>query len=273
MNEWLNPNESYIIVHSTSVRYARSFIEKGQIKFGTPKEWEQYVSIGRGDPYEGTQAFANVFDPDNILQLNKKYPDSERMVCNGRTLFKNKRSMKLPCFCMYALKMGDFTSPTKEGWQKVSAEIPASYFDDFVDHKTKREIEKEPELDRPAIIVISNFPEFERRLCNYLDSINGKTYSLEKSLIDYYDFEMYGKNGWIDLNVIPPNELFFKSTQYATQSEARLIIDTDDEVLIERLMHPIELGTLSDIAQISEHFFEYGINVEMNVNAYAVDDK
>ena len=34
----------------------------------------------------------------------------------------------------------------------------------------------------------------------------------------------------------------------------------------------IEIGDLSDIAFITNHFFEEGLSVEMSVNVYAIDD-
>lgn len=275
-NEWIKPNETPFFLRCTSVKYAEPFLEKGSIKFGSPRTWEQDAFeskiIGRGDPYEGTIAFANSFDVDKILELSNKYPDTERLKYMNRTLFKRTRSMDLPCFCMYDLKMEQFTKPLKEGWQIVNAKIPAGYFDDFVEHKTKEEIEILPVEDRPALIAINKPGEFRNRINKYLISIGCKESEILISLVTYVDFEKYGENGWYDFAQKEPKELFLKSSIFSRHNEVRIVVNTDNKDVLDKLKGPIEIGNLSDIAFVSEHFYDEGVVVEMKVDAYIIDE-
>ena len=274
-NVWENPNETPFFLRCTSVKYARKFVEKGSIKFGTPRTWEQDALtsniIGRGDPYEGAIAFADVLNVDRILELNNIYPDTERLKYKNRTLFKRTRSMDLPCFCMYDLNMAQFTSP-KEGWQKVKAEIPASYFKDFVEHKSKVEIEEILVEDRPALIVINNPSEFRNRIKKHLISIGCKESEILTALVTYVDFEKYGFDGWYDFAQKEPKELFLKSSIFSGQSEVRIIVNTNKKEVLDILKKPIEIGVLSDIAFLSDHFFDKGLFVEMNENAHSIEE-
>ena len=273
---WDNPNETPFFLRCTSIKYAKKFLKVGSIKFGTPRTWEQDALnskiIGRGDPYEGTIAFADALDVDHILELHKKYPDTERIKYGNRTLFKRTRSMNLPCFCMYDLNMSQFTNPKRDGWQKVNAEIPATYFDDFVEHKSKEELESLPEEDRPALIVINNPGELRNRINQYLYSIGCEESEILTALVTYMDFEKYGTTGWFDFGQKEPKELFLKSSIFSGQSEVRIVVNTDNENVLDKLKKPIEIGDLSDIAFMTDHFFEEGLSVEMSVNVYAIDD-
>lgn len=271
-NEWLNPYETLFFLRCTSVKYAKEFIERGSIKFGVPRTWEEIAFssriIGRGDPYEGTIAFSHIYDVDNLKALNDKYPDAERKLYKKRTLFKRTRSMNLPCFCLYGLNIAQFSIPRKEGWQKVEAEIPASYFSDFVDHKTIEEISMLPDDDKPAIIVIKNTGEFRNRIEDYLVSIGCDENEIMFEFVKYMDFDKYGEEGWYDFSQTEPNELFLKSDLFSIQKEVRVVVNTDKEDVLELLKSPLEIGSMNDIAIVVERFFEDGLKVEAEVNAY-----
>lgn len=266
-NEWKNPNQLVGAMRCTSVKHAKDFMEKGQIKFSTPRDWEQYAIKGRGDVYEGTKAFASMYDLEHILELDAKYPDTERITYKDRTLFKYSRSMGLPCLCMYGLNIGSFTTPTKEGKRRVETKIPAAYFDDFVDHKSKAEIDAMKEEDKPAIFIINNFQEFRKYLVDKLVSIGCKKNEIEISCIRYCDYEKYGKNGWMEFTCPQPNELFIKSDRFANQNELRIVINTDNKAVMDILKQPIELGNMEEIAVLSEKYYEEGIRVEMTIDA------
>ena len=269
---WVNPFETLFFLRCTSVKYAKDFIEKGSVKFGTPKAWEEAALkshiIGRGDPYEGTIAFAHSMDIEHILELNIKYPNTDRLYYNNRTLFKRVRSMNLPCFCMYGLNIDQFNTPKQDGWQKVKAEIPASYFFDFVDNKTVEEVFNLPEEDKPAVIVINNPSEFRKRVENYLISIGCDKNEIMFNYVNYMNFDKYGEDGWFDFSQIEPKELFIKSDSFSSQKEVRIVVNTDKKDVLEKLNSPQEIGSMKDIATVLENFFKDGIKVETKVNSF-----
>ena len=154
MGMWVNENDNIIRIRSTSLKYAKDFIEKGSIKFNTPDTWSRYAlehGNGRGDSYEGTIAFCHYQDIERLNELEKKY--NSRLIPSGiyteryqnRILFKKYGSMHLPCFCLYILRVSNLDVPTETGKQKFNVSIPGSYFKDFADNKTQEEILELPE--------------------------------------------------------------------------------------------------------------------------------
>lgn len=53
-SSWKNPNDLILVLRCTTLEFAKDLVNLGQIKFSTPKSWEQYGKQGRGDIYEGT---------------------------------------------------------------------------------------------------------------------------------------------------------------------------------------------------------------------------
>lgn len=264
---WENPNVLFGVIRCTNVKYARNFMEKGQIKFSTPREWESYAIKGRGDVYEGTKAFACIYDIENVKKLCNRCEGTEQVIHDNRIIFKYTRSMKLPCLCMYKLNIGNFSVPDREGWQNVHKNIPATYFKDFADHKSRAEISAMPEEERPAIYVINNFPEFKKRLIDRMLLAGCKEKEIEIAYVSYCDFEKYE---YMEIDRPQPKELFVKSKRFANQNELRIIINTDNKELLKTLESPIELGNMEDIASISENYFDEGFEFIQAVNAQLV---
>jgi hypothetical protein len=255
-------------------------MEKGSIKFNTPQSWVDYSKAhgtGRGDTYEGTIAFCNIFDIAHIVELNQKYSSDNILSENNRSLitegfgqrllFKDNRSLQLPCFCVYIMKHSLFSCPDSVGKHKITADIPASYFRDFSDNSTPEDIRKLPLADQPALIIISNFNEFKKRLHNTLSKLGLEESEILIEGVSYFNFEAYGFEGWMDFNQKYPKELFVKSTRFDKQSEARIIIKTTNSEIIKRLHDaPIELGCMNDIAQVHKGYLYEGMHVEMIVD-------
>lgn len=116
MGEWAKPNNFSAVFRLTSSKYADSFIETGSIKFNNPQSWIDYsqeYGDGRGDRNEGTLAFCDSLDLERRSELTQKYESSilnpntrplHKEICERRLFLKDKRSLKLPCFCVLVLE-------------------------------------------------------------------------------------------------------------------------------------------------------------------------
>lgn len=276
MDTWENPNDNVLRFKLTTAKFADAFLQRGNIKFNTPKNWEEYEvkhGDGRGDFYEGTLAFCHFMDLEKLTELNHIYSNSNplnphgrqliKKIYNQRILYKDARSMYLPCFCLYILKVDAFTMPKCAGKQKLKTHIPGSYFKDFVDHKSSYDIDHLPSEEQPAVIVITDFSTFTNRLKNTLIRLGIPEKDILTGYVSYLDFEKYGPTGWYDFGQEYPNELFIKSSRFDNQSEGRIIINTCNASILERLKQPIDLGDMSDIAIVKKGYFPDGIDIEL----------
>ena len=279
MDTWMNPNDNILRIRLTEMQYAEAFIDLGCIKFSTPESWVKYAKLhgdGRGDAYEGTLAFCHLLDYEKFLELQQKYSPSTilnpnareltKEIYNQRVLFKDKRSMQLPCFCLYVMRVNSFTPPQKEGKQSLKTSIPGNYFKDFADNKTEVEVSKLPQPEQPALIIIENFEIFLSRLKNKLFSLGLQENEILVSYTSYFDFEKYGQAGWYDFQQKYPNELFVKNLRFKDQSEGRIIINTKNPDIMKALSQPIDLGNMSDIAQMVPGYHPEGINIELTAS-------
>lgn len=268
--QWDKPEAFFMAFRCMQRKYGHSFVEKGQIKFSTPNSWVEYAKQhgeGRGDLLEGTLATFDVHDIENAaLLLNKyysAYSDIEPLYKEGRCYLKKRSDMELPCFCMYYLMNKMFPCPGETGYHKLQGKIPASYFKDFADNLTPEAVEKLPPEERPCVVIIKDYPEFKRRLKNKLFSLGVSKEEIVDTSISYYDFEKYGKTGWLDFGQRPPMELAIKHIRFETQSEGRFIINTTNSKIKEILSEPIEIGSLADISQLCDQYFYDGIHIDM----------
>lgn len=280
MCEWADPNEFSAVFRLTSSEFADEFMEKGSIKFNTPQSWVDYskaYGTGRGDAYESTIAFCDIFDDEKVVELHKKYSPDNVLDSNSRPLiteiigqqllFKDERSLQLPCFCVYVMKNSLFPCPDSVGKHKITADIPASYFRDFSDNSTPENIKKKPLEAQPALIIISDFNEFQKVLRHTLSKLGLEDTEILIECVSYFNFEEYGSKGWMDFNRKFPKELFVKSTRFNKQSEARVIINTTKSEIIKRLHDaPIELGCMKDIAKVLKEYLCDGLHVETIVD-------
>lgn len=282
MGEWANPNNFSAVFRLTNSKYADAFLTKGSIKFNTPQSWIDYSKEhgdGRGDGLEGTLAFCHSLDIERIKELYEKYTVHRVPMVNPRQLliendgerlyFKDKRSLGLPCFCIYIMKHSLFPCPNSAGKHRVTADIPSSYFRDFSDNSLPKDIERLPVDEQPALILISDFETFKTRLYKALRKIGLDDTEVVIGNVSYFDFGAYGTNGWMDFGKKYPNELLVKNIRFVEQSEARVIIKTAKKDIIARLHDaPIELGCMNDIAQVHKSYLYEGMRVEMTVDVH-----
>jgi hypothetical protein len=269
---WAEP-ENFLSVFAALLRnMLKLFLEKGEIKFSTPSSWVEYAlekAEGRGDILEGTMATFHEFDIEHIEELNQKYKnysDLLRIPIGQRVYLKRSRDMELPCFCFYILKQSMFDCPEEEGRHSLTATVPASYFRDFMDNLDSQEVEQLDQKDKPAVIFIHDYKEFERRIINALMVLGLKREEIIITRVSYIDFNKYGEYGWWDFGQRTPMELAIKHNRFENQSEARIIINTFDERIKRIFEKPIEIGSLEDIATVSNTYLHGGVSVEITAD-------
>ena len=271
--QWENPDDFSMVFRCMKQKYARPFFEKGQIKFSTPRSWverEKKHGAGRGDQLEGTLATFDVFDAEHAAKAIKKYcaayEDIEPMLNGNRCYLKRRSDMDLPCLCLYYLKNSMFPCPNAPGIHTLQCDIPASYFRDFADNATPENVDKLRADDKPAVVIIKDYPLFKQRLIGKLLSLGVRQEEIIEIGVRYFDFEQYGENGWWDFGQRSPKELAVKHIRFANQSEGRFIINTQRSDVRKMLSDPIEIGSLEDISQLCNQYFYDGIQVTLQVN-------
>lgn len=273
VSEWANPDEFFLTLRCTEVKYAESFLEKGAIKFNTPQSWVDRAleqGEGRGDKFEGTIALYHQYDIENMKSINEKYEkylEIDRVRYDDKIYLKNKRSMNLPCYCFYIMKNSLFQCPEQQGKNNLKSMIKGIYFRDFTDNRTLEQVEALDDMHKPALIVIEKFETFKRRIIEALLGIGVREDEIIISPVIYYDFNLNGKLGWWDFGQKFPNELTIKDTRFKEQSEARIIINTDNNEIKEYLRsNVLEIGPMKDIAKVIKGYFCNGIDVEINAD-------
>lgn len=274
---WAKPENFFAVFRCTTEKYAETFLSKGEIKFNIPDSWVKYAfekGEGRGDKLEGTMATFNMFDIEHVIELNEKYKnhsDLIRVSIGQRVYLKRARDMALPCFCFYILKTSMFKCPNVEGEHKLTATVPASYFTDFMDNLDSCEVEKLDQRDKPAVIFVEKYQEFAQRIIAALMALGLKREEIIITRVQYIDFEKYGQSSWWDFGKEPPMELSIKDKRFESQSEARIIINTDDIRIRKILEKPIEIGSLKDIASVSNTYLHGGMLIELNAEVKLLD--
>lgn len=283
--KWENPDNFSMVFRCMKQEYARLFFEKGQIKFSTPRswvEWEKKHGDGRGDQLEGTLATFDIFDAEHAAQAIKKYcaayndmkllakyytayEDIEPMLNGNRCYLKRRSDMDLPCLCLYYLKNSMFPCPNAPGIHTLQCDIPASYFRDFADNATPEYVNSLSADDKPAVVIIKDYPAFKQRLIEKLLSLGIRREEIIEIGVSYIDFEQYGESGWWDFGQRSPKELAVKHIRFANQSEGRFIINTQRSEVRKMLSDSIEIGSLEDISQLCNQYFYDGIQVTLQV--------
>ena len=144
--------------------------------------------------------------------------------------------------------------------------IPASYFRDFADNATPEYVNGLPADDKPAVVIIKDYPAFKQRLIEKMLSLGIRREEIIEIGVSYIDFEQFGESGWWDFGQRSPRELAVKHIRFANQSEGRFIINTQRSEVRKMLSAPIEIGSLEDISQLCNQYFYDGIQVTSQVS-------
>ena len=257
-------------IRLTTRKYAESFVKSGQIFFNTPEAWVKRANEpgGRGDLLEGVLGICPITRIEDSVKMREyfeKYTEVYSNTIDQSLIFRSSRNMHLPSLCFYMFQFSQFSN--QENWESGSIHelnIPGQYFKDFAENKTKEEIEKMAEPERPSIIIINNAHNFLERVENYLLGIGVKKDEIVFSNVKYVDKNMGRCAGCIDYHV--PMELYYKDISYSQQQEARIVINTDNQTVLEILKNPVNIGSLEDISDKYDEYLPHGLSVQISAN-------
>lgn len=268
---WSKPNEFYGIMRCTNVKYAGQLIKRGSIKFNTPQAWVEdgiKNGDGRGDLLEGTFAACSKSDVELIKSYMEKYDDVYKETIGEVTYFRRERTMNLPCYCFFLLKLDLFECPEKEGRQRIKGEISGKYFKDFASDLSKEENEQLQDYEKPSFVFIQDMDMFIKMICKEL-----KRLGLDDNEIMIENIEYCDKSTEHYCKADSPKELKLKPNRFSYQSEGRIIVNTDKSSILEYLYkNPIEIGSIDNISERVDGYFPEGMLVSMKATVYEVTE-
>lgn len=239
-------------------KYASQFISNGTIRLSKPREWTKIKDSSRGDVYEGVYAKCpnkGFFDVKHIQNLRK---DSKSFSCGDFSLFYSDSVLNMRTYCLYGLNDRDLIQSKRRSqdhkFHGVGI-VPKIYFKKLYPHVTKENYHSIPIDNRPVLLIIQ--PDvFYEKLMDFFNSY-GMKYNTDFLFmpVNYYDYESSSVFCVEDA----PLELFFKSSYYSEQNEIRLVITSDKPEIInifEENDGVIHLGDMTDVASISEYYFD-----------------
>lgn len=217
---------SLLFMKIIEAKYKNSF-KDGEIHFSTPKSWIDYQNNGRGDRFEGTYA--------NPMKYSKKvktklalFDDSykeEGLDNENRIYLKRKSSVEKYCFCFYNLNDSLFEEEsikrnvTEKSYETdVAAYIKENFFVDFCDN-----------MDSKYTVFLLDPEKFHNKLINSIEKLQVKRKNILSQDIKYVDLR---KRFEIKKN---ENELFFKDFLFSHQNEHRVIINSIDKEILNKL--------------------------------------
>lgn len=208
--------------------------------------------------------------------FGKKYsiPNDDIIVesFNSRVFYRRKSTMNLPTFCLYGIKYDLFDIKLQKGNQTVSGRIPGKYFRAF---SSIEEINNEniSEKEKLSVVYISNYNLLKERIISKLKKMGISEEEIITEPINYYDTEVYGDNYWYEISSDKPKELLWKRKEFENQSEIRIIVNSKNEAAMNILRNEvIEIGDLTDIAQLMTADFNEGLYIKMTMEIGEKDD-
>lgn len=253
-------------------KYNKAFLEKGAIKFGLPQSWvnigKQYGE-GRGDVAEGMFATFNNMDLERVVEFGRKYniPNDEVVVdrVGSRIFYRYRETINLPTFCLYGIKFDLFDVEPRVGEQRIHGVIPGKYFTAFSDNIDGSD-ETVSDDEKPSAIFITDYDLLKERIVSKLKEIGVSEEEIIAEPIQYYDTKKYGENYYYEVTSERPKELLWKREEFKEQSEIRIIVNSKNESAMSILRSEvIEIGELTDIAQLANANFDNGLHVAMTI--------
>lgn len=256
-----NYSPTIMLLRCTIRKYADAFVEKGLIRFGTPKEWRKIDKDGQGDQLEGCYSAVENIDGAEAFFLSLRansfceYIEEVNKFC-----FFDDEILNLRSFCLYGLSKSLFSEEYTDHFLNnlKKGVIPKSYFQDFTE-VTKEEHDSLDDEEKPVVIFIYKPKEFFERIRKSLRSQGVYNHEIIINPVHYVD---RSKN-WM-LAEQAPKELFFKQLRFEHQSEVRVVINTQRKEILDEFDKNnglINIGDLSDICSVSDYYFK-----EMNIS-------
>lgn len=251
----------FMLLRFTKQKYAKDMLDTGAIKFSTPSEWVECAKTpgGRGDIREGTLTAYPVTQKKPSLKSYKGDGDLCFVRDGSYWLVKNQRHMSLPSICFYTI-FDRRENPNSSQESHISGKMFTDFTKDY--GLSQREVENLPEDDRPAIVMIEKHIEFFKLLEERLSLLGISSNEILASQVNYYDMKAGCIKGYR-----PLMELFCKDLSYSYQNETRIVIDTKDPEILERLKEPVLIGNLDGVVKVQKWYFESGIRAIVSPNS------
>lgn len=245
------PEKTYLFLVCMKRKHVDDFFAKGTIRFGKPSEWETNGTL-KGDDFEGVYASARdceEYSKPFIKSLRKNVMEIRR---EGITFFKSADVISKRVYCMYGLNSNNMQMSEKRSQDHkyhLCGKIQSSYFQGLIPAGYHQE--KVNQKDDDLVVLIIRPDLFVEKICKALRDLGLNQEEIMIAPIQYFD---YRKGNFI----IPTDnqELFYKNLMYEVQSEIRIVINTENNVIIEALNKEngiINIGPIDNsIATMSE---------------------
>lgn len=239
-------------------RFAQSFI-KGEIRLSQPSYWigeEQKGNKGKGDILEGTFLSTKEGDKSDFINKLKQDKNINYFDYEGYTYFRKNSIEQLYCLCFYGLNDNSYTERNTDNYGKeyYTSRVRKEFFESFSERISKEEYLKKEELDRPAVLFISNPHELFERIRKFFMKFGISEQEIIISPVQYLNKK---KNSISVLQY--PKELLLKDLYYENQSEIRIIINTKNKAFLDYMKNNnniINIGNIEDIAEIYDYYFD-----------------
>ena len=239
-------------------RFAQSFIN-GEIRFSQPSYWieeEQKGNKGKGDKLEGTFLSAKEGDKSDFINKLKQNKNINHFDYDGYTYFRKNSIEQLYCLCFYGLNDNSYTEKNTDNYGKeyYTSRVRKEFFESFSESISKEEYLKKEELDRPAVLFISNPHELFERIRKFFMKFGISEQEIIISPVQYLNKKK------ISFSALQyPKELLLKDLYYENQSEIRIIINTQNKAFLDYMKNNnniINIGNIEDIAEIYDYYFD-----------------
>ncbi len=258
-----------MLFRCTTLNFAEKFLNTGNVRFATPKEWIDVFKKdgnGRGDLTEGTYA--------GLLKYNKKTINLYRTMRNkpiinklknGFVYFQSEDVLNLRTLCLFGLHNNMFNdqSIAENHIMYPTGKVLKEYFDNFAKNVTKENYDSLAPEEKPVLLMINNPHLFFLRVKEFF-----KEFGLYDN--EYIIYPVLYRNKYENFIVDDePAELFLKDKVFEHQSEVRIVINSKREEIIQKLNlcdGIVNLGNMSDIASIHEYYFE-DLNIQLRGNS------
>lgn len=248
--------KSLIFLVCIKRKYAKSFIERGTIRFAQPKEWKP-DGTSRGDILEGV--FASRLEGDNIPKnyLCKLRTQTKEIKYKSYYFYKSDKICGARAYCVYSLFDTSLAYRNKRSQDHrfhKGGIISKEYFKDLFSEWSRKKYEETEDDDKPMVLII-NPENFTKRLLSVLIEKGINQDEIVIQPIQYFD---YLKEPFL----ITPElfELFYKDITYINQHEVRFVINTKRKFVRNFFNNNdgvIDLGPIDEsIATLSEFYFD-----------------
>jgi len=261
--------KTIMLLKCTYAEYAGRFIESGNMRFGTPKEWigsqDSSKQSGRIDPFEGV--FAALSEPDPIpinylktIRSNVMIKEIAKLTC-----LQSEDALGMRTYCLFGINDNMFPNQwqDKTGQDYQYGIITRDYFEDFANGSDNGGADLDS-MHQPALIMISNPHEFFSRVRRFF---LGLGLTEQEVLIQPVHYINKREPHIIDESF--PTELFTKDTDYSHQSEIRIVLHTNNQEVLKLLNDRngiVDIGAMGDIAHIEKYYFDKDLTIQRSGN-------